>query len=523
MPAAMLSAMRGSIAVKAIARKPLSHNTFVRKLLQTERVRSPGVHNPAISTTGLMVLQRKPSCICDGGCPRCVPVQPKLKVNEPGDRYEQEADQIAEQVMRMPQPHLQRQTEPEEEDRDGEKTLQPKPLASQITPWVQRQEAEGEEEEEEEEPIQAKPLAAQISPLVQRQEGKEEEREEEDEEPIQAKPARGSTPHVGPRLATQIRSLKGGGRPLSRAERSFFEPRFGYDFSQVRILTDSRAARMARKVNAKAFTHGQHIVFGAGQYAGSTAAPKRLLAHELTHVVQQRRAAEAQMPAVQTWSGAVHRDLTRRIGAEIIPEKRLVNRLARASVSMDWRISRLARLALPYMMPYLRTNRSLARFPPEGPEHGEGGMHKIAFRNIAVARAINLGLQNQYVLRAAGDYRRSRKLANDFRKASRWRRTSLYNRCRETLARFIRNLGDALHIAQDRGSHWEGVRGRGHDDIRHWSIYSGWSPDNPKDNPQGYKNAMTYTREVLAQFARLARYPRRHPPGDYPKIGTGFA
>ena len=74
-----------------------------------------------------------------------------------------------------------------------------------------------------------------------------------------------------------------------------FEPRFGYDFSQVRIHTDARAAESARAVNARAYTVGREVVFGAGQYSPGTAAGQRLLAHELTHIVQQRASA----PSVQ--------------------------------------------------------------------------------------------------------------------------------------------------------------------------------------------------------------------------------
>ena len=55
------------------------------------------------------LIQRLPSCACGGGCPRCTPVQTKLKIGQPGDRYEQEADRVADQVMRMPDPGIQRQ------------------------------------------------------------------------------------------------------------------------------------------------------------------------------------------------------------------------------------------------------------------------------------------------------------------------------------------------------------------------------------------------------------------------------
>ena len=81
--------------------------------------------------------------------------------------------------------------------------------------------------------------------------------------------------------------LRSSGQPLDSATRSFFEPRFGYDFSQVRVHTDSDAAKAAQSISAHAFTMGRDIVFGANQYMPSTEAGGQLLAHELTHVVQQ--------------------------------------------------------------------------------------------------------------------------------------------------------------------------------------------------------------------------------------------
>ena len=80
----------------------------------------------------------------------------------------------------------------------------------------------------------------------------------------------------------------GGGQPLDPATRAFMEPRFGHDFSQVRVHTDERAAESARAVNALAYTVGHQIVFGAGHYTPETARSKKLLAHELAHVVQQQ-------------------------------------------------------------------------------------------------------------------------------------------------------------------------------------------------------------------------------------------
>jgi hypothetical protein len=84
------------------------------------------------------------------------------------------------------------------------------------------------------------------------------------------------------------RVLRSPGQPLDAGTRADFEPRFGHDFSQVRIHTDSRAAESARAVNALAYTVGNDVAFDRGRYAPSSAQGRRLLAHELSHVVQQR-------------------------------------------------------------------------------------------------------------------------------------------------------------------------------------------------------------------------------------------
>jgi len=89
-------------------------------------------------------------------------------------------------------------------------------------------------------------------------------------------------------FASGVRSLQGGGHPLPGSTREFFEPRFGRDLGDIRIHADARAADMAQSVNARAFTVGSDVAFAAGQYSPETANGRELLAHELTHVVQQR-------------------------------------------------------------------------------------------------------------------------------------------------------------------------------------------------------------------------------------------
>lgn len=87
--------------------------------------------------------------------------------------------------------------------------------------------------------------------------------------------------------------LNSSGAPLDAATRAYFEPRFGHDFSRVRVHTDEKAVESARLVNARAYTVGDNVVVGSGHYHPSSPSGRRLLAHELTHVVQQSNSSPA--------------------------------------------------------------------------------------------------------------------------------------------------------------------------------------------------------------------------------------
>ena len=197
-------------------------------------------------------------------------IQAKLRVGQPGDIYEQEADRVADKVMQMPEQGVLRQVEPEEEE---EELLQAKFEGSHDI--IQRQ----IEEEEEEELLQ--PKFEGSHDIIQRQ------IEEEEEELPQTKHGESSTQAVTNNIESRIQAVQGGGQPLAKSERAYFEPRFGYDFSKVQIHTGAQAAKSAQMLNARAYTVGRDVVFGAGEYAPETVAGRQLLAHELTHVVQQ--------------------------------------------------------------------------------------------------------------------------------------------------------------------------------------------------------------------------------------------
>jgi len=160
-------------------------------------------------------------------------LQTKLAINSPGDEYEQEADRVAEQVMRMPEPQMQRAcpcgggcSKCQEEEMLQRKTA---PAVDGVDSWKTLRQPEAK--------------ANAVSE----------------------------------------------GQPLTSEQKAFFEPRFGVDFSSVRVHTDASADTAARAVGAYAYTRGSDIVFREGQYRPHTYAGRQLLAHELTHVVQQRR------------------------------------------------------------------------------------------------------------------------------------------------------------------------------------------------------------------------------------------
>jgi len=196
-----------------------------KKSTSRGRAASPPVpQRHTLPQSACPIVQRAHSCSCGGSCPRCrnkkmAPLQAKLNVSQPGDALEREADQVAEQVLRMPQPGASVET-------------------SDAAPRISRLSESGQ-------------ASSEASAAVHD-------------------------------------TLRESGQSLDTATRAYFEPRFGRSFDDVRVHTGAAAADSAYALGAKAYTVGRHMAFSAGQYAPETAVGKRLLAHELAHVVQQR-------------------------------------------------------------------------------------------------------------------------------------------------------------------------------------------------------------------------------------------
>jgi|GEM_PF-5553632 len=198
-----------------------------------------------------------------------VKLQPKLAISQPDDPYEHEADRIADQVMQMATPL----------SGPSESSQSPNPVRTGVA-----------------------------SPRVERKcDGCEEE-----EEKLQRKESSGNAeiPQGAPAPPIVHEALNSPGRPLDPTTRSFMEERFDRDFANVRVHTDARAGESARAVNALAYTRGNDIVLGSARYETGAAESRRLLAHELVHVLQQsgpqrlNRTAQRDVPGAASNSGA---------------------------------------------------------------------------------------------------------------------------------------------------------------------------------------------------------------------------
>src|SRR5215831_7508326 len=206
-----------------------------------------------------------------------IPIQAKLTVGPEGDAFEEEADATAERVMRTPDPATKSGAE---EDEDAKELRREK--------WEQLHPGDAGK-------VQRKCDACAIG-----DEGKK----------LQGMAAGGGAvaQKAAPAIVHEV--LRSPGQPLDAGTRAYMEPRFGHDFSQVRLHTDAKAAESARAVNAIAYTVGRDVVMQPDQQMQSGQSSQLLLAHELAHVVQQgnRKASMPEPIAVNPASDAAEHE-----------------------------------------------------------------------------------------------------------------------------------------------------------------------------------------------------------------------
>jgi hypothetical protein len=225
--------------------------------------------------------------------------QAKTSINEPGDSYEREADSVANDVVnkssRMPIiqqkkiSSIQRLSTPIEDEKLGtndarmekDKEIQEKP--------IQRMSTEGSDMEKE----KMKGIQKMDDPM------KEEEKMKMSKAAVQTKQEGGAST-TSSQVSSGIKNSSGKGNPLPKKTLHEMNSSFGLNFSNVRVHNDSEAVNMNKDLQAQAFTHGNDIYFNSGKYNPESADGKFLLAHELTHVVQQGAVQEKKIQSKTT-------------------------------------------------------------------------------------------------------------------------------------------------------------------------------------------------------------------------------
>ncbi|MDG3548145.1 eCIS core domain-containing protein [Methanobacterium formicicum] len=360
-----------------------------------------------------------------------------------------------------------------------------------------------------------------------------------DEEDLLTKRNSNQISDVVPNIESKINILKGNGQRLDNSIRDFMEPRFGHELSHVRIHTSSEANNLNKVLHSRAFTTGNDIFFREGEYNPTSNRSRELIAHELTHVIQQgigiqgnlaisqptdvceqeaeqtaklvmqmkeptkshndqskdsntdhikltdtkmisknnflKRNCDSQ--GIYRWNAGDHEEITSKAGNKILSDPMFVWQISKHSSLMDYTTKRLTITGPAFLLGIIKG---------EGPEHGEDGNYSSKDENAA--RAQNLRLQNEYLNKAVSHHREFKK---------RLKEGQPVHKAGDAAGKTATELGNACHIAQDRGSHGEGVKGKGHDDPR---TSHGWNPDDKTDNALGYAIAMKNTAELFAKW-----------------------
>ena len=211
-------------------------------------------------------------------------LQTKLNIGQPNDAYEKEADAVADKVVQR--------SVAADSTLKNESTLQTKPLAATLTPLIQEKCENCEKEDAlKKEKLTGTASQTQRKPIF---ESNTEQKNlqlkcaacEKEEKELQRKSNSLDTT-TSPAIERKLNTSKGSSSPLPAETKSEMERSIGSDFSDVRVHTDSSAVQMSTDLNAQAFTNGNDIYFNTGKYNTNSTSGKHLLAHELTHTIQQ--------------------------------------------------------------------------------------------------------------------------------------------------------------------------------------------------------------------------------------------
>lgn len=287
--------------------------------------------------------------------------QPKLAVGQPGDSYEQEADAVASKVVnkqpvagnavqrkeisavqKMPEEEVQKKDAPEKkeeekkvqkkdtpEKKEEEKKVQKKDAPEKKEEEKKVQKKDAPEKKEEEKKVQKKSDKKEEEKPIQKKEEPEKKpaadevlKEEKEKPGVMAKAKPGGLQQDTDGLSQQLKEQRNRGASLSPEVRNEMSSAIGADFDGVRIHTDAKATELSNELGAQAFTHGNDVYFNSGKYDTESSTGKQLLAHELTHVVQQGAAPALSGSKKATSVPGVQREMSTPLPAGVKPDKK---------------------------------------------------------------------------------------------------------------------------------------------------------------------------------------------------------
>lgn len=418
-------------------------------------------------------------------------VQAKLTISAPGDIYEQEADRVAESVTKTMYSHLQHQAPEEEEE------------------------------------VMTKP-ASEIQCQVP-----------EEEEEVQMQPAESQPATVSENLETTINAARGNGQPLSEEVRLPMEQAFGADFSGVRVHTDSEAHGLSESLQARAFTAGKDIFFKSGEYTPSSSSGQQLLAHELTHTLQQGATNK-----IARWWHDGH-GLVTWIAARNVKfswgtiNEQVIDFLATRTGDMDARLQNIINmvggagiwspgLILEYKSHQEKWRRAIAKNPgkPKQPvlawskDKMKEKWDTTDFQQRLGTERLNHGEGGGYGKSIGGVDANKTRVEKWIMEAVNCLPKDLWKWKSKDWWESLTLLSRALHAAEDRGAHGEGAPWAGHDPritvfkldwrgLPNRRYSPEWNPDDPSINSAGWQAAIQYAQEVFENFVRgvLTKFP----------------
>ena len=342
-------------------------------------------------------------------------------------------------------------------------------------------------------------------------------------------------------LAARLSRIDAGGRPLPRRLAGRMEREFGCDLSRIRLHVGSGVDEIAAEFDADAFCVGTDVFFGSAVLSDADGTPHLdVLRHELAHIVNR-----VEPERVRCWDHHVHGDLSekacRAFSVELdrlvklknldISREELIKGLKIASSNMDvrQRIGHPLDTAAYWLKAQAKKIVKSMTTSGEGPRHGEGDNYQDDEDSWHRYEALNLAEQRKWIALAKREFESDLASWIDDLVPTIRGAVTLPKVGAITLNEkpWVKSLANAFHVAQDRGSHREGIKGYGHDDDR---CSTGWSPDDPKEhdhtegrswkrcNKAAYNKALNNSYDVLKEFLKAIHNKTGIRPHTPPKL-----